>query len=99
MPSGSTTELNVADYFRASKMTFKLVIIEDVDQICDAFFAGRRDVYTGDAPRLYATRIANAPKPGDYAILPRSSPRNCSDPSVRTAITSSPTSCVGRKTP
>ncbi len=70
VPSGSTTELNVADYFRASKMTFKPVIIEDVDQIRAAFFSGRCDVYTGDRARLYATRIANAPKPGDYVILP-----------------------------
>ena len=70
VPSGSTTELNVADYFRASKMTFKPVIIEDVDQIRAAFFSGRCDVYTGDRARLFATRIANAPQPDDYVILP-----------------------------
>jgi general L-amino acid transport system substrate-binding protein len=70
VPSGSTTELNVADYFRATRMTFKPVIIEDVDQIRAAFFAGRCDVYTGDRARLYATRAANAPNPADYVILP-----------------------------
>src|SRR5258708_20342514 len=70
VPSGSTTELNIADYFRANKMTFKPVIIEDVDQIRAAFFSGRCDVYTGDRARLYATRAANAPKPDDYVILP-----------------------------
>ena len=70
VPSGSTTELNVADYFRANKMTFKPVIIEDVDQIRSAFFSGRCDVYTGDRARLFATRIANAPNPDDYVILP-----------------------------
>src|SRR5277367_5564234 len=59
VPSGSTTELNIADYFRAMKMTFKPVIIEDADQIRGAFFSGRCDVYTGDRARLYATRAAN----------------------------------------
>src|SRR5260221_4980467 len=63
VPSGSTTELNVADYFRSQKMTFKPVIIEDVDQIRGAFFSGRCDVYTGDSARLYATRAANVPAP------------------------------------
>ncbi len=70
VPSGSTTELNIADYFRANKMTFKPVIIEDADQIRAAFFAGRCDVYTGDRARLYATRAANTTNPDDYVILP-----------------------------
>jgi general L-amino acid transport system substrate-binding protein len=73
VPSGSTTELNVADYFRSQKMTFKPVIIEDVDQIRAAFFNGRCDVYTGDSARLWATRAANVPppaKPEDFVILP-----------------------------
>ena len=70
VPSGSTTELNVADYFRAMKMTFKPVIIEDADQIRAAFFSGRCDVYTGDRARLYATRAANTANPDDYVILP-----------------------------
>src|SRR5216683_844832 len=70
VPSGSTTELNLADYFRANKMTLKPVVFDDVDQIRGAFFAGRCDVYTGDSVRLYATRAANAPNPADYVILP-----------------------------
>ena len=70
VPSGSTTELNIADYFRAMKMTFKPVIIEDADQIRAAFFSGRCDVYTGDRARLYATRAANTANPDDYVILP-----------------------------
>ena len=73
VPSGSTTELNIADYFRANRMTFKPVIIEDMDQIRLAFFAGRCDVYTGDTARLYASRAANVPppqKPDEFVILP-----------------------------
>ena len=67
---GTTTELNLADYFRANKMTFKPVVIEKVDEVRAAFFSGRCDVYTTDASGLYATRAANAPKPEDYIILP-----------------------------
>jgi general L-amino acid transport system substrate-binding protein len=67
---GTTTELNLADYFRANKMTFKPVVIEKVDEVRAAFFSGRCDVYTTDASALYATRVANAPKPEDYIILP-----------------------------
>ncbi|MDP2378558.1 amino acid ABC transporter substrate-binding protein [Reyranella sp.] len=70
---GTTTELNLADYFRANKMTFKPVVIEKVDEIRAAFFAGRCDVYTTDASSLYATRAANVPQPltqADFIILP-----------------------------
>jgi len=70
---GTTTELNLADYFRASKMTFKPVVIEKVDEIRAAFFSGRCDVYTTDASSLAATRAANVPPPrtfDDFLILP-----------------------------
>src|SRR5215813_12304688 len=70
---GTTTELNLADYFRANKMEFKPVVIEKVDEIRQAFFSGRCDVYTTDASGLYATRAANVPppaKPEDFIILP-----------------------------
>src|SRR5690349_1549996 len=46
---GTTTELNLADYFRANKMDFKPVVIEKLDEALNAFFSGRCDVYTGDA--------------------------------------------------
>jgi general L-amino acid transport system substrate-binding protein len=70
---GTTTELNLADYFRANKMTFKPVVIEKIDEIRAAFFAGRCDVYTTDASSLAATRAANVPPPrtfDDFLILP-----------------------------
>jgi general L-amino acid transport system substrate-binding protein len=68
--TGSTSELNIADYFRSNKMTFKPVLFEDPDQSRSAFFNGRCDAYSGDQARLYATRAANAPNPDDYVILP-----------------------------
>ena len=67
---GTTTELNLADYFRATKMTFKPVVIEKIEEVRAAFFAGRCDVFTTDASGLYSTRAANAPNPDDYIILP-----------------------------
>ena len=67
---GTTTELNLADYFRANKMSFKPVVIEKVEEIRAAFFSGRCDVYTTDASGLYSTRAANAPNPDDYIVLP-----------------------------
>ena len=70
---GTTTELNLADYFRANKMTFKPVVIEKVDEVRAAFFSGRCDVYTNDSSSLYATRAANLPpplKPEDFIVLP-----------------------------
>jgi len=67
---GTTTELNVADYFRSNKMTFKPVVIEKVEEVRAAFFSGRCDVYTTDASGLYSTRAANAPNPDDYMVLP-----------------------------
>jgi general L-amino acid transport system substrate-binding protein len=67
---GTTTELNLADYFRANKMNFKPVVIEKVEEVRAAFFSGRCDVYTTDASGLYSTRVANAPNPDDYVVLP-----------------------------
>jgi len=66
---GTTTELNVADYFRVNKMKMKPVVIESNAELAKAFFAGRCDVLTSDASQLAGTR-AVAPKPDDYVILP-----------------------------
>jgi len=66
---GTTTELNLADYFRANKMEFKPVVIEKIDEIYAAFFSGRCDVMTGDASALAAQRIGRASNPDDYMLL------------------------------
>ncbi|HEX3536835.1 MAG TPA: amino acid ABC transporter substrate-binding protein [Stellaceae bacterium] len=67
---GTTTELNLADYFRANKMEFKPVVIEKIDELAAAFFSGRCDVYTTDASALASVRIGRASNPDDYVILP-----------------------------
>jgi general L-amino acid transport system substrate-binding protein len=83
---GTTTELNLADYFRAQKMNFKPVVIEKVEEIRAAFFSGRCDVYTTDASGLYSTRAANVPppaKPDDFIILPEIISKEPLAPAVR----------------
>ena len=66
---GTTTELNVADYFRANNMKMKPVVIESTPELAKTFFAGRCDVLTSDASQLASTRSV-APNPADYIILP-----------------------------
>jgi general L-amino acid transport system substrate-binding protein len=83
---GTTTELNLADYFRANKMTFKPVVIEKVEEVRAAFFSGRCDVYTNDSSSLYATRAANVPppaKPEDFIVLPEIISKEPLAPAVR----------------
>ena len=83
---GTTTELNLADYFRANKMSFKPVVIEKVEEVRAAFFSGRCDVYTNDSSSLYATRAANVPppaKPEDFIILPEIISKEPLGPAVR----------------
>ena len=68
---GTTTELNLADYFRANNMKFKPVVIENLQEVNAAFFAGRCDVLTTDASGLAAILSKDAPNKGaDHVILP-----------------------------
>jgi general L-amino acid transport system substrate-binding protein len=66
---GTTTEMNVADFFRKHGMKWKPVVIEQVAELTKAFFAGRCDAYTSDASQLAAHRSV-APNPDDYVLLP-----------------------------
>ena len=67
---GTTTELNLADYFRANKMTFKPLVIEKLDEVIAAYLSGRCDVLTTDRSGLAGIRVARAPTPDDQIILP-----------------------------
>ena len=67
---GTTTELNLADYFRANRMTFKPVVIEKLEELQNAYFSGRCDVFTTDVSGLVSTRGSRAPNPADHVILP-----------------------------
>ena len=67
---GTTTELNLSDYFRANRMTFKPVVIEKLEEVTAAYFAGRCDVFTTDVSGLVSVRGSRAPNPADHVILP-----------------------------
>jgi general L-amino acid transport system substrate-binding protein len=67
---GTTTELNLADYFRANNMKFKPVVIEKLEEVLGAYFAGRCDVFTTDVSGLVAVRAARAANAADHVILP-----------------------------
>ena len=67
--TGTTTELNLADYFRANEMTYEVVAFEGSDETLQAYEAGRCDVFTTDASGLYAERLKFA-NPDDHIILP-----------------------------
>ena len=67
---GTTTELNLADYFRSKKMRFKPVVIEKMEEVLNAYFSGRCDVYTTDVSGLIAARASRAASPADHLILP-----------------------------
>ena len=80
---GTTTELNLADYFRRNKMTFKPVLIEKLDELLQAFAAGRCDSYTTDASGLAAARAGQLSGKGDYTILPERISKEPLGPMVR----------------
>jgi len=80
---GTTTELNLADYFRTNHMTFKPLVIEKLDEVENAFFSGRCDAYTTDRSGLAATRASKAPNPDDYVILPEVISKEPLAPAVR----------------
>jgi general L-amino acid transport system substrate-binding protein len=67
--SGTTTELNLADYFKANKMDYKVVAFEKEQEVLAAYEDGRCDVYTTDQSGVYAQRLKLA-KPDDHIVLP-----------------------------
>lgn len=79
---GTTTEQNVADYFRVNKMEMNPVVIENTAELSKAFFAGRCDCMTSDASQLAGIR-AVAPSPADYVILPEIISKEPLAPAVR----------------
>ncbi len=79
---GTTTEMNVADFFRNNKMQWKPVVIESTAELAKTFYAGRCDVLTSDASQLAGAR-AVAPKPDDYTLLPEIISKEPLAPAVR----------------
>ena len=80
--TGTTTELNLADYFKANNMTYQPVTIDSNAEGEQQFLAGACDAYTTDASGLAATRAAFA-NPADYVILPEIISKEPLGPAVR----------------
>jgi general L-amino acid transport system substrate-binding protein len=66
---GTTTELNLADYFRANKMKYEVVAFATSDETIKAYESGRCDAFTTDASGLYAERL-KLQVPADHIVLP-----------------------------
>ncbi len=79
---GTTTELNLADYFRANNLRYEVVSFKTNDEGVKAFEAGRCDSFTTDASGLAAERLKFA-NPADYIILPELISREPLGPAVR----------------
>lgn len=67
--AGTTTELNLADYFRLNGMSYSPVVFDTSDQTVKGFESGRCDVLTSDQSQLYALRI-KLEKPDAAMVLP-----------------------------
>jgi len=81
--SGTTTELNLSDYFRTHQMSFKPLVIEKLDETENAFYSGRCDAFTADRSGLAGSRAGRATNPDDYVILPEVISKEPLAPAVR----------------
>jgi general L-amino acid transport system substrate-binding protein len=79
---GTTTELNLADYFRSNHMSLKTVTFATVDEALKAYDTGRCDAYTTDSSGLYGSRVLLA-DPGANIVLPEIISKEPLSPAVR----------------
>ena len=66
---GTTTLLNLADYFRANNMKYVETKFSTLEDVVKAYESGKCDTFTSDVSQLYSTRL-NLAKPDDHLILP-----------------------------
>lgn len=67
--TGTTTELNVADYFRANNLQYKAIAYDTNDQVVQSYDNGRCDILTSDASQLYGLRT-KLKDPKSHIVLP-----------------------------
>jgi general L-amino acid transport system substrate-binding protein len=79
---GTTTELNMADFFRANNMNYKPVVFEKADEVVAAYDSGRCDVYTTDRSGLAAQRL-KLKDPNAHVVLPETISKEPLGPVVR----------------
>ncbi len=79
---GTTTERNLADYFRSKNMKYEPVTFASLNEAIDAYKGGRCDAYTTDASGLYAVRL-RLPDPSKHIVLPQIISKEPLGPAVR----------------
>jgi general L-amino acid transport system substrate-binding protein len=80
--TGTTTEQNLADYFKANNMKYEVIAFGTNDETVKAYEAGRCDVFTTDQSGLYANRLKLA-NPNDHMVLPEIISKEPLGPMVR----------------
>ncbi len=79
---GTTTELNLADYFRSNHMALKTVTFATADEAIKAYNSSRCDSYTTDSSGLYGERL-RLTTPTDHIVLPEIISKEPLSPAVR----------------
>ncbi|MGY0574003.1 amino acid ABC transporter substrate-binding protein [Bradyrhizobium sp. RDM12] len=80
--TGTTTELNLADYFKANNMKYEVIAFGTIDEAIKAYESGRCDVFTDDSSGLYASRL-KLTNPADHVVLPEIISKEPLGPMVR----------------
>lgn len=80
--AGTTTELNLADYFKRHNLEYKPVVFEKQEEVNAAYNSGRCDVYTTDQSGLYSVRLGLA-NPAEHVVLPEIISKEPLGPAVR----------------
>ncbi|WP_037152180.1 amino acid ABC transporter substrate-binding protein [Rhizobium freirei] len=80
--SGTTTELNLADYFKTNNLQYNPVVFDKLEEVNAAYDSGRCDVYTTDQSGLYSLRLT-LKNPDDNVVLPEIISKEPLGPAVR----------------
>ncbi|MBR0797557.1 amino acid ABC transporter substrate-binding protein [Bradyrhizobium jicamae] len=80
--TGTTTEQNLADFFKGNNMKYEVIAFGTIDEAVKAYESGRCDVFTDDASGLYASRLKLA-NPADHVVLPEIISKEPLGPMVR----------------
>ena len=80
--TGTTTEQNLADYFKSNNMKYEVIAFGTADETVKAYESGRCDVFTSDVSQLYAERLKLA-NPADHVVLPEVISKEPLGPMVR----------------
>lgn len=80
--TGTTNELNLADYFRSNNMKYEVIAFGNADETIKAYESGRCDVFTSDISQLYAERLKLS-SPADHVVLPEVISKEPLGPMVR----------------